>query len=132
MVYAAIVGDNANAAVGQAFSGISASWPWALTVLVCVAFIVPICEEILYRGLLWGALEQRWGKVIAATVSTVVFAAAHFELYRAPLLLIVAIPIALARYFANGLLASIVAHQANNLLPGVVLMFGLMGMMPGS
>jgi membrane protease YdiL (CAAX protease family) len=42
----------------------------------------------------------------------------------------VAIPIALARLYSGGLLASIVAHQVTNLLPGVVIMLGLVGAMP--
>lgn len=56
-----------------------------------------------------------------------VFALAHLEFTRLPLLLVVAIPIALARLHSGGLLASIVAHQVTNLLPGIVVMLGLAG-----
>lgn len=65
-------------------------------------------------------------------VSTLVFALAHLEFTRAPLLVVVAIPIALARWYSGGLLASIVAHQVTNLLPGIVLMLGLLGAVPTS
>ncbi|BBX37223.1 integral membrane protein [Mycolicibacterium mageritense DSM 44476 = CIP 104973] len=130
VLYQSIVGQDANSAVGEVFSGVHATWPAALLVFVIVVFLAPICEEIVYRGLLWGALEQRWGRWIALSVSTVVFALAHLEPARAPLLLIVAIPIALARLFSESLVASTVAHQVTNLLPGVVILLGLMGMMP--
>ncbi|MHC9296080.1 lysostaphin resistance A-like protein [Mycobacterium sp. LTG2003] len=131
-LYLSIVGPEANSAVGRVFDGVQATWPLAIAVLLIVAFVAPFCEEVVYRGLLWGALEQRWGRWIALVVSTVVFALAHFEPTRTPLLLIVAIPIALARLYSDSLIAGIVAHQVTNLLPGIVMMFGLMGMMPTS
>lgn len=130
LVYQAIVGPDATSAVGGVFEGVRTTWPVAVTVLLLVAFIAPVCEEVVYRGLLWGALEQRWGRVTAATVSTVVFALAHFEPERAPLLLVVAIPIALARFYSGSLWGGIVAHQVTNLLPGIVMMFALVGMAP--
>ncbi|MGV7852779.1 CPBP family glutamic-type intramembrane protease, partial [Mycobacterium kansasii] len=79
------------------FSGVQASWPWAVAVLALVVFVGPLGEEIRFRGLLWGAVDRRWGRWAALGVTTVVFALAHLELTRAPLLVVVAIPIALAR-----------------------------------
>lgn len=130
LLYQSIVGPDATSAVGGVFEGVRTTWPVAITVLLLVAVIAPICEEVVYRGLLWGALEQRWGRVMAATVSTLVFALAHLEPQRAPLLLVVAIPIALARLYSGSLWGGIIAHQVTNLLPGIVMMFGLLGMMP--
>ena len=96
-----------------------------------VVFVAPLCEEIVYRGLLWGAVERlganRWW---ALGVTTFVFALAHFEFTRTPLLLVVAIPIGIARVITGRLPAGVIAHQINNLLPGVVLMLGLLGVVP--
>ena len=130
LVYAALVGPEANSAVGGVFGGVRASWPWAVGVFVIVVFVAPPCEEIVYRGLLWEAVDRRWGRWVALVVTTVVFALAHLEFTRAPLLLVVTIPIALARLYSGGILASIVAHQVTNLLPGIVLMLGLAGITP--
>ena len=130
VLYISIVGPDANSAVGEIFGGVRASWPGAVFVFLTVVFVAPLCEEIVYRGLLWGAVERRWGRWVALVVTTVVFALAHLEFTRIPLLLVVAIPIALARLYSGGLLASIVAHQVTNLLPGIVLMLGLAGIMP--
>lgn len=130
LVYQAIVGPDATSAVGGVFEGVRTGWPMAVTVLLLVAVVAPICEEVVFRGLLWGALEQRWGRVTAAIVSTLVFALAHLELQRAPLLLVVAIPIALARLYSGSLWGGIIAHQVTNLLPGIIMMFGLLGMVP--
>ncbi|ORW70573.1 CPBP family intramembrane glutamic endopeptidase [Mycobacterium saskatchewanense] len=132
MVYRAVVGPGANSTVGRIFGGLRAGWPWAVAVLLIVVIIGPLCEEIVFRGLLWGAVERRWGRWAALVVSTLVFALAHLEFTRAPLLVVVAIPIALARWYSGGLLASIVAHQVTNLLPGIVLMLGLLGAVPTS
>ena len=130
LIYTVIVGPDANSAVGRIFGGLRASWPWAVAVFVIVVLIGPLCEEIVYRGLLWGAVDRRWGQWVALVVTTVVFALGHLEFTRAPLLVIVAIPIALARLYSGGLLASVVAHQVTNLLPGIALMLGLVGLMP--
>ncbi|MCY0610593.1 CPBP family intramembrane metalloprotease, partial [Klebsiella pneumoniae] len=95
----------ANSAVVRIFGGVRASCPWALVVFLVVVFVAPLCEEIIYRGLLWGAVDRRWGRWAALVVTTVVFALAHLEFARAPLLVVVAIPIALARFYSGGLLA---------------------------
>jgi uncharacterized protein len=69
----------------------------------------------------------RWAPFV---VTTLLFAVAHFEFTRTPLLLVVALPIALARLRTGRLGASVVAHQVNNLLPGVVLALALLGVAP--
>jgi membrane protease YdiL (CAAX protease family) len=130
IVYVAIVGEDATSAVGDVFGGIRAGPALAVLVLVIVVIIAPMCEEILYRGLLWGGIEKIAGRWVAFGVSTLLFAVAHFEFTRTPLLLVVAIPIAIARLYTGRLLASIVAHQVNNLLPGIALVLGLLGVVP--
>ena len=63
-------------------------------------------------------------------ITTFVFALAHLEFTRTPLLLVVAIPIGIARVITGRLPAGVIAHQINNLLPGLVLMLGLLGVVP--
>ena len=133
LLYLAIAGDQTTSAVGAEFGGIR-SGPWmAALVFVIVVFVAPLCEEIVYRGLLWGAVERlganRWWALV---ITTVVFALAHFEFSRTPLLLVVAIPIGLARLYTGRLLAGVVAHGVNNLLPAVALVLMLLGVLPGT
>lgn len=130
-VWIVIVGEDANSAVGNVFGDVRATWAWAVIVFAVVVVVAPFCEEIVYRGLLWGAVDRRWGRWPALIVTTVVFAVAHFEWTRAPLLLVVALPIGLARLYGGNLAASIVAHQVTNLLPGLVLMLSVAGAIPG-
>ncbi len=123
--------DQANSAVAELFAGQHFSLPLAVAVFLVVWLVAPVCEEIVYRGLLWGAMEHnganRWW---AFGLTTLLFALAHFEFTRTPLLLVISVPIGLARVYSDGLGASIVAHQVNNLLPAVSLLLLLVGAAP--
>ncbi len=131
LLYVLLVGsDRASSSVGDVFAGMRAGPLAAIGVALVVVIVAPICEEIVYRGLLWGALERyavpRW---VPFVVTTVLFAVAHFELTRTPLLFVVALPIALARLRTGRLAASVVAHQVNNLIPGTLLALTLLGVL---
>ena len=120
--------DRANSAVGEVFDGLTLPVVLAVLVFLDVWLLAPICEEILYRGLLWGAMERReWNRWIVLGISTAVFALAHFEPVRAPLLLFIGLPIGLARMLSGRLAAPVIAHQVNNLLPALWLMLVLLG-----
>ena len=131
VLYVAVAGKDATSAIGEVFGNVHAGPVMAVTVLVIVVFVAPLCEEIVYRGLLWGAVERlgarRWW---AMAITTVVFALAHFELARTPLLLVVALPIGVARVLTGRLPAGVIAHGINNLLPGIGLALGLLGVVP--
>jgi membrane protease YdiL (CAAX protease family) len=128
-VWARVVGpDRANSAVAELFAGQRFSAPLAVGVFLVVWLVAPVCEEIVYRGLLWGAVSRHvtspWW---AFGLTTLCFALAHFEFTRTPLLLVIAVPIGLARLYTGRLAASIIAHQLNNLLPAVALLLVLLG-----
>ncbi|MFC0432933.1 CPBP family intramembrane glutamic endopeptidase [Kutzneria buriramensis] len=101
--------------------------PVALAVVMFLYtwLVGPLCEEVIYRGLLWGAIERlNWSRWAAFTLSTAIFAMGHLEPLRTSLLLVIAIPIGWARLVTGRLPASIVAHQINNFIPaiGILLM----------
>ncbi|MBP2477055.1 membrane protease YdiL (CAAX protease family) [Crossiella equi] len=131
-LWAAWVGnDQANSAVGKVLDGVTLSPLLATIVFLHLWLIGPLCEEIVYRGLLWGAVERLgWGRWAAFVLSTMVFAVAHFEPERTPLLLFIAIPMGLARMYTGGLLASILVHQVNNLLPALGMLLIMTGVIP--
>jgi membrane protease YdiL (CAAX protease family) len=54
--------------------GLSLRHAWLLIVALLVG---PICEEIFFRGLIFGALRRRWPFWAAALASALVFAASH-------------------------------------------------------
>ncbi|MDQ4118325.1 MAG: CPBP family intramembrane metalloprotease [Actinomycetota bacterium] len=132
LVYAWVVGpEGMSTAVGDVFGGVRTTWPVALAVMAVVVLVAPLCEEILYRGLLWRAVEKhvrnQW---VVYLLTTLVFAFAHFELTRTPLLFVVALPLGLARVLTGRLTASVIAHQINNFLPGMALALMLTGVVP--
>ncbi|MBW4718819.1 CPBP family intramembrane metalloprotease [Saccharothrix sp. SC076] len=128
-LWAAWVGDDrAGSAVGDAFAGRQLDPLPAVLVFLAVWLVAPLAEEVLFRGVLWRALEHwRWNRWVVFAVTTAVFSFAHLELLRTPLLLVLSIPIGLARLFSDNLLAGVVAHQVNNFLPAVGLLLATTG-----
>jgi uncharacterized protein len=120
--------ERAHSAVGEVFDGIRLS-PWlAVLVFLIVWLLAPLCEEILYRGLLWGAMERRaWNRWVILVIATVVFAVAHGESWRTPLLLVIGLPMGVARMLSGRLPAAVIAHQVNNFLPALGLLLLLLG-----
>ncbi|MEJ2853100.1 MULTISPECIES: CPBP family intramembrane glutamic endopeptidase [unclassified Saccharothrix] len=122
-VWTNVVGDDAGSAVGEAFEGRHLSVPAAVAMFLAVWLVAPLGEEILFRGVLWRALEQwGWNRWVVFGTTCAVFAVAHMELLRTPLLLLVSLPVGFARLITGNLLASVVAHQTNNFLPAVGLL----------
>ena len=133
-VWTALVGTaNATSAISALVDDRKMSVSAALVMFVYLWLAGPICEEIIYRGLLWGAVErlqwrsERWGRMAAFLLSTAVFAASHLEPLRTTLLLVIAVPIGLARFATGRLAASVVAHSMNNFLPAVAILLGALG-----
>jgi membrane protease YdiL (CAAX protease family) len=130
-VWTNVVGDNAQSAVGALVDNQRMPVAPAVAMFLFVWLIGPICEEVMYRGLLWGALERlKWGRWAVFCLTTVIFAVSHLEPLRTTLLLVIGIPIGLARLFTGRLGASIIAHQVNNFLPAVAVLLVALGAMP--
>jgi membrane protease YdiL (CAAX protease family) len=124
-------GDEANSALGEAFEGRTLAPVTAVAVFLVVWLLAPLGEEVLFRGVLWRALEHwRWNRWVIFAVTSVVFSIAHLELLRTPLLLVISIPVGLARMFTGNLLTSVIAHQANNFLPALALLLITTGALP--
>jgi membrane protease YdiL (CAAX protease family) len=131
-VWTKIVGeDNASSALGKLVENQRLPIVAAIAMFLFVWLIGPICEEIIYRGLLWGALERlNWGRWAVFLLTTVIFAVSHLEPLRTSLLLVIGIPIGLARLYTGRLGASIVTHQVNNFLPALAVLLMAFGAMP--
>jgi uncharacterized protein len=82
--------------------------------LIVMAGLAPVGEELIFRGLLYGWLDGRWGWKVAYPVSTILFAAAHIEPAHILLVLPLAAAFGLLRWRTNSLLPSFVAHVVNN------------------
>ncbi|HEX5401442.1 MAG TPA: CPBP family intramembrane glutamic endopeptidase [Pseudonocardiaceae bacterium] len=131
VVWTRIVGANdASSAINTVLDGGRLPVTAAIVMFLYVWLIGPVCEEIIFRGLLWGAIQrQDWGRWAAFGLSTAIFAASHLEPIRTTLLLVIAVPIGLARLFTGRLPASIIAHQMNNFLPALAMLLVAFGVM---
>jgi uncharacterized protein len=121
----------ANSAISDLLNNVRLPPALAILVFLHVWLVAPVCEELVYRGLLWGAMERlRWSPLTAFVLSTAAFAIGHLEPDRTLLLLVIAIPIGLARMMTRGLTACIVTHQMNNFLPALGLLLVSLGALP--
>jgi hypothetical protein len=82
--------------------------------LVLLAVLAPIVEELVFRGLLYGWIEGRWGSIAAFIVSSVAFAAAHWEPAHVVLVFPLGVLFGWIRRRSNSLMPSMVAHVINN------------------
>lgn len=82
--------------------------------LVVLAGLAPLAEELVFRGLLYGWLEGRWGGAVAWIASSLAFAAAHVEPAHAILVLPLGLLFGWLRWRTGSLWPSLVAHTANN------------------
>ncbi|MGH3991823.1 MAG: lysostaphin resistance A-like protein, partial [Pseudonocardiaceae bacterium] len=124
--------DQANSAVGEVFDGQRLPLGIAIAIFFAVWLVAPFCEEVLFRGVLWRAMEHwGWNRWVIFALTTLVFSFAHLELLRTPLLVVISLPIALARMVTGNLASSVVAHQTNNLLPAIGLLLISQGVFTG-
>jgi membrane protease YdiL (CAAX protease family) len=93
-----------------------ASTAWTIAFVALGTVMAPIFEEFFYRGFIFQALRENRGTWGAATISSVGFAAAHFEFAPLALLNRALIGIGLCWLFARTgrLLPGMFAHSINN------------------
>lgn len=104
---------------------------WKVVLAVWIWIGAPICEELMFRGMLWGALEKRtrpmpmaWlgNRWVVLVITAVVFAIWHREWWRFVILLWGGLAIGIARMRSGSVVASTTAHSMNNTLPALVVL----------
>jgi membrane protease YdiL (CAAX protease family) len=91
------------------------------TSLICSCLVVPIIEEVWFRGWMLRSLESQMGRLKAASLTAFVFAAIHFQLSGMPHRIISGMIAAGVLYETRSIWAAILVHAMNNTLA-----FGLM------
>lgn len=90
--------------------------------LVLLALLAPLVEELVFRGLLYGWVV-RWGGLAAWLVSSLAFAAAHYEPAHVVLVLPLGLLFGWMRWRTDSLLPSLVAHILNNAFALIAAMY---------
>ncbi len=94
----------------------------ALLMVLVVAVMAPLVEELFYRGLVLGALLQRLPVAAAVIVQAVVFAGAHLQLVQFPGLLVVGLVCGYLRIRYDRLGPAWAAHFGFNAITLAVLL----------
>ena len=86
-----------------------------ITVILVGAFIAPVAEEILFRGILYGFF-RRWGMTTALVLSTLIFVFSHSSRQTIPATQIIGgILFAVAYEKEKNLVVPIIIHVLGNL-----------------
>lgn len=108
--------------------------PWKIVLALWIWLGAPFCEEIMFRGMVWGALERRatplrptrfsWlgNKWVVLVVTAVLFALWHREGWRFVVLVWGGLAIGIARMRSGSVASSTVAHSVNNTLPALAVL----------
>ncbi len=89
-----------------------------------IAFIIPCVEEILFRGLLFGAFQKMWGVTGAILASSFLFVCVHLQIVGFLALFLLGMILAWARLRSGSLGLPIILHSLNNAIAMAVLTFG--------
>lgn len=99
---------------------------WIYAFAFLAATLIPLVEELVYRGLWWSALEKRGMHPVAILVLTSgIFAIVHLEPIRTPVLFMLGLAIGLGRLVTGRIAASIAAHMYVNAIGMIFLLIEL-------
>ena len=105
--------------------------PWKVVLVLWIWLGAPFCEEVMFRGMVWGALERRVAPVrfawlgnrwVVLIVTAVLFALWHRESWRLVILIWGGLAIGIARMRSGSVAASAIAHSVNNTLPALAIL----------
>ncbi len=88
---------------------------WIMLFALLGSTFIPLAEELVFRGLLWSALEKRGmrpGTVLVVT--SAIFALTHLEPWRTPVLFIIGLALGYGRLRTGRIGASLVVHCSIN------------------
>ena len=103
---------------------------WRVVLAIMAISVVPLVEELLFRGVLLSTLIPRCGTPLAALLSAAVFAGIHlpglqWQWYGLPQLILLGIALAWLRLRYQSLWPAVVTHGAHNALALAVMFFTL-------
>lgn len=89
--------------------------------IAALVVLVPIAEELLFRGILQGELSLRFSRTTRVLVSSVIFAVFHLDLIQGSYVFLAGIILALAYELTGSLLVPIFMHILFNFIGGGIL-----------
>lgn len=93
-------------------SGVTTAELGWIIVVLCV--VVPVAEEIFFRGVVYRGLRARWGALVAALASSAFFGAVHLELVHFLPILVLGMVLAYSLERTGSLVPAMAVHAVNN------------------
>ncbi|MBX6315244.1 MAG: CPBP family intramembrane metalloprotease [Isosphaeraceae bacterium] len=103
----------------------------ALILALTVVVLVPLGEELFFRGILYGWLRRRWGVATAGLLSAVAFGLVHIDPAVIMGTIVLGLVAALAYEASGSLWTAVLVHATNNGVALAVMYALLTGKGPG-
>ncbi len=97
----------------SALGGATLPMAWVLFLLTVV---VPIGEEMFFRGFVYSGVRERWGVSVAVATSALFFAFVHIQVVHGFAIFLLGVLFALLYERTGSLVPGVVAHGINNLI----------------
>lgn len=89
--------------------------------LVSIIILIPICEEIVFRGVIFGYLKKRYNLVVSLIIQALAFAFMHGNIVQGIYTFILGLVLGIIYIYTNSLYGSMLMHIIYNLLGSVAL-----------
>lgn len=97
------------------------AWPEIVLAFVALIIIAPIVEESIFRGLMLPAFAKKFGIVVAAIVTSILFGAVHGQLNVGIVTFILGLLLAWVYYKTRSLWPAIILHSLKNLIAFILI-----------
>jgi membrane protease YdiL (CAAX protease family) len=94
--------------------------------LAVSVLIAPFCEELFFRGFLFGGLLRGMPALTAIGISGLLFAIAHGDLGSFAVLLVIGLTLAVVRWRVGSIWPSVVLHACNNATAAIAIYVALL------
>ncbi|WP_417453268.1 CPBP family intramembrane glutamic endopeptidase [Kiloniella sp.] len=100
-------------------------WDAYIITMIATGIIAPFGEEVVFRGVILGWLDQKFGKYIAILISSLLFASTHGIPALIPALMVAGIAFSLIVYKSQSLWPAIILHSGFNMFMTTALYYAL-------
>lgn len=90
------------------------SWISGIGLFILGGIVVPIAEEVFFRGVLYKWLRERWGVFFGVSVSSLIFGLIHIDIAIVATAFVLGIVLALVYEYSDSLWTAILIHIINN------------------
>lgn len=93
-------------------------------IVILICGVVPLTEELFFRGFAFGTMRARWRRTTAILASAAFFAAVHLQLIHFLPILALGVVLAYAYDRTGSLVAPVMVHAVNNLVAILSTLYG--------